>query len=179
MTDLSEMTGSSEMTECSEVIADLRNRNAMSQQELADRLFVSRSLVAMWETGARTPDSLSVERMAEIFGVKPGDILGDVRYAFVSGLERDLIDREFDDFTDRGTESGATDSGTERAERIIEDFFNRIGSRDREIFMSRYFAMKALKTIAEETGTSLPAVKKRLFKIRKKLKAFILKEEKK
>lgn len=185
MTDLSEMPDSSKGTECAEAIAKLRSGKAMSQQDLADSLFVSRSLVAMWETGTRTPDSYSLERMAEMFGVEPGDILGDVRYAFVSSLERELIESELDDFTSSGpspsgaVNGGATESGTERAERIIEDFFKRIGPRDREIFMNRYFAMKALKTVAEENGMSLAAVKKRLFKIRKKLKAFILREEKK
>ena len=63
MTDLSEMPDSSKGTECADAIAKLRSGKAMSQQDLADSLFVSRSLVAMWETGARTPDSYSLERM--------------------------------------------------------------------------------------------------------------------
>ena len=44
----------------SEKIAELRKTKGMSQQTLADVLFVSRSLVAMWEAGARVPDSVSV-----------------------------------------------------------------------------------------------------------------------
>jgi transcriptional regulator with XRE-family HTH domain len=159
----------------SEKIAELRKTKGMSQQTLADVLFVSRSLVAMWEAGARVPDSVSVERMAELFGVLPEDIMNDSRYAYVSRLENDLIDSEFEDFTD----SGSAPCDTERAERIIESFLRKIGKRDKDLFMSRYFSMKTCKAIADEFGMSLSSVKVKLSKIRKKLKRFIETEESK
>ncbi|MBQ1847593.1 MAG: helix-turn-helix transcriptional regulator, partial [Clostridia bacterium] len=37
-------------------IAKLRLSRGITQEELANRLFVSRDLVSKWETGARRPD---------------------------------------------------------------------------------------------------------------------------
>ena len=159
----------------------------MTQQELADALYVSRSLVAMWETGARTPDGFSVERMSEIFGVKPEVILGDSCYAYGLRLEKELINEEFDEFTNPGEPDGSGSNGgagsvansgnRQKAEQIIDAFFRQISARDKKLFMSRYYSMKTLQAIADESGLSLSAVKKNLSKTRKRLKAFIAKEE--
>ncbi|MBR6934597.1 MAG: helix-turn-helix transcriptional regulator, partial [Clostridia bacterium] len=48
------------MAGVSETIVKLRTEKGWTQQELADRLIVSRSLVSMWELGIREPDLLSV-----------------------------------------------------------------------------------------------------------------------
>ena len=61
------------MAGASETIVKLRTEKGWSQQELADRLLVSRSLVSMWELGSRKPDRFSVERMADLFGVSAED----------------------------------------------------------------------------------------------------------
>ena len=37
-------------------ISRLRNKLNMSQEDLSNRLFVSKDLVSKWETGARRPD---------------------------------------------------------------------------------------------------------------------------
>lgn len=65
------------MAGVSETIVKLRTEKGWTQQELADRLIVPRSLVSMWELGIREPDLLSIERMAELFGVKTGAIVYD------------------------------------------------------------------------------------------------------
>ena len=56
------------MSKISEAIIRLRTEKGLTQQDLADQLLVSRSLVSMWELGERTPDILSVEKISELFG---------------------------------------------------------------------------------------------------------------
>ena len=75
------------MTGVSETIVKLRTEKGWTQQELADRLTVSRSLVSMWELGIREPDLLSVEKMAELFGVKTGAIVYDRSFVYFSQEE--------------------------------------------------------------------------------------------
>ena len=55
------------MADAVKTIADLRAEKGLTQQELADQLAVSRSLVSLWESGARTPDRGSrVSKAADI-----------------------------------------------------------------------------------------------------------------
>jgi transcriptional regulator with XRE-family HTH domain len=75
------------MTDLSETIIELRTEKGWMQQELADRLIVSRSLVSMWELRIREPDFLSIERMAELFGVKTGAIVSDRSFVYFSQEE--------------------------------------------------------------------------------------------
>ena len=72
------------MSDISETIIRLRKRKGWTQQELADFLFVSRSLVAMWEQGTRKPDYLSVERMADLFEITVGELIPDEHYVYFS-----------------------------------------------------------------------------------------------
>ena len=50
-----------------QIIAKLRSEAGMSQQQLADVLFVSRDLISKWETGRRLPDYHYIEIMADLF----------------------------------------------------------------------------------------------------------------
>jgi len=45
-----------------------REAAGMSQQELADKLGVSSSAVAMWETDNRTPRVVTLFKMSQMFG---------------------------------------------------------------------------------------------------------------
>jgi transcriptional regulator with XRE-family HTH domain len=47
----------------------LRTGKNMSQQQLADKLFVSRSSIANWENGRRIPDLVLLHRIARFFNV--------------------------------------------------------------------------------------------------------------
>ena len=64
-------------------LKDLRNSpdknptgKKLSQQALADVLQVSRSTVAMWETGASDPDTDSLKKIANYFSVTTDYLLG-------------------------------------------------------------------------------------------------------
>ena len=50
-------------------IQDLRKRRGLSQEELADKLGVSRQAVSKWESGQSTPDIERIILMSEFFEV--------------------------------------------------------------------------------------------------------------
>ncbi len=52
-----------------EQIKDLRIKNNMTQQDLADTLSVAKSTIGMWENGKREPDLDTIKRIAKFFGV--------------------------------------------------------------------------------------------------------------
>ena len=55
----------------------LRTRKGLSQEELADRLNVVRQTVSKWEKGLSVPDSEMLIRIAEVFEVSVGELLGE------------------------------------------------------------------------------------------------------
>ena len=52
-----------------ETLRKLRADRGLSQQELAKRLYVTRSTVARWETGSRMPDAAMISALAKCLGV--------------------------------------------------------------------------------------------------------------
>lgn len=61
-------------------IQKCRKTNGLSQQELADLLNLSRSTIAMYETGASEPDYLSISKMAKLFNVCTDYLMGITNY---------------------------------------------------------------------------------------------------
>lgn len=57
------------MTVFSEQLKKLRDSKNLSQEDLAQKLFVSRQSISKYETGEATPDMTNLIRLAEIFGV--------------------------------------------------------------------------------------------------------------
>ena len=53
----------------SDTLKKLRNEIGLSQQELADKMYVTRSTVSRWESGNRLPDVVMISRLAKILGV--------------------------------------------------------------------------------------------------------------
>lgn len=58
-----------------ERLSDLRKRAGLSQEELAERLDVSRQAVSKWESGASSPDIHHVMRLGELYQVSTDYIL--------------------------------------------------------------------------------------------------------
>lgn len=52
----------------SETLKKLRTEKRLSRQELADKLYVTRSTVTRWETGVRLPDAMMITRLSEVLG---------------------------------------------------------------------------------------------------------------
>ena len=52
----------------SETLRKLRAEKGLTRQELADKMYVTRSTVARWETGIRLPDAVMIARLSETLG---------------------------------------------------------------------------------------------------------------
>ena len=157
------------MADVSETIIKLRTEKGWTQQDLADRLFVSRSLVSMWELGIRKPDRISVERMAELFGVKEGDIVSDTSFVYFSQKELGLIEEEIREIAENDANENET---KEHRAAVINDFISRLSKKNRIIFLSRYLLMKTCKAIGADLGISEASVRSRLSRLRVGLKTF-------
>ena len=59
-----------------ELIYQARKRAGLSQEELADRLGVTRQAVSKWETGKSVPDSENIRRMTAVLAVSADYFLG-------------------------------------------------------------------------------------------------------
>ena len=55
--------------EFSEAIKQLRTDKGISQAQLAEQVFVTRSTIARWENGSRLPDTVMISRLARSLGV--------------------------------------------------------------------------------------------------------------
>ena len=57
-------------TSISKNIKRLRQQTGMTQEQMAEKLFVTRQTVSLWENGKTQPDIQTLERIAECFGVE-------------------------------------------------------------------------------------------------------------
>lgn len=64
------------MSKFSDSLVFLRKRAGLSQQELADKMEVSRSLIGMYEAGQRMPSFEMLEAIADIFNVNIDFLIG-------------------------------------------------------------------------------------------------------
>ena len=78
-------------------LKEIRNEYQYSQLKLSEQLGVSRSAVAMWESGSSQPDNDMLLRIADIFGVSPDYLLGKKDIKKAPTQSADAI--TFDDFT--------------------------------------------------------------------------------
>ena len=60
-----------------EKIKHYRTKNNLSQQDLADHLFVSRQAVSKWEQDSSTPDIKTIKKLADLFEVTTDDLMGE------------------------------------------------------------------------------------------------------
>ncbi len=56
-------------------LQQLRAERGLSQQQLADRLYVGRSTISGWESGRRIPDAILISRLAQFLEVDPAILL--------------------------------------------------------------------------------------------------------
>ena len=65
--------------ETKDVILQLRNRENLSQEELAEKLFVTRQAVSRWENGETLPNTETLKRLSALFDVSINTLLGSPR----------------------------------------------------------------------------------------------------
>ena len=83
-----------------EVIYELRTKNGMSQDELADKIFVTRQAVSRWENGETVPNTDTLKLLSGLFGVSINTLLGSPRHLVCQccgmPLEDELISKNKD-----------------------------------------------------------------------------------
>lgn len=66
--------------EFGEKIKTLRLSQCLSQQELANRMFVSRQTITKWETGKSLPDIPKLKMLSDVFAESIDSLLSDVSF---------------------------------------------------------------------------------------------------
>lgn len=69
--------GMTVMAEFGENLKRVREEKGLTQQTLADNLFVTRQAVSRWEGGSRYPDLMTAKKMAQFLEVSLDDLLTD------------------------------------------------------------------------------------------------------
>lgn len=62
-----------------DVILELRTKKGMSQDELAEKLYVTRQAVSRWETGETIPNTETLKLLSKFFDVSINTLLGSPR----------------------------------------------------------------------------------------------------
>ena len=62
-----------------DVIYNLRTKNGLSQDELAEKVFVTRQAVSRWENGETTPNVETLKLLSNVFDVSINTLLGSPR----------------------------------------------------------------------------------------------------
>ena len=70
-----------------EKIYSLRKKHNLSQEELADRINVSRQTVSKWELGDSTPDFDKIVPLCEVFGISTDELLTNKKIEENNGQE--------------------------------------------------------------------------------------------
>ncbi len=65
--------------ETKDVILELRTKNKLSQDELAEKIHVTRQAVSRWETGGTIPNTETLKLLSKLFGVSINTLLGSPR----------------------------------------------------------------------------------------------------
>lgn len=59
-----------------DVLFELRTRNGLSQDELAEKVFVTRQAVSRWENGETVPNTETLKLLSKVFNVSINTLLG-------------------------------------------------------------------------------------------------------
>lgn len=83
-----------------DVILELRTKSGMSQDELAEKLFVTRQAVSRWENGETVPNTETLKLLSKLFNVSINTLLGSPRQLICQccgmPLEDEIISRDKD-----------------------------------------------------------------------------------
>lgn len=141
-------------------IAALRKEKGLSQENLAERLYVSRDLISKWETGKRRPDRTTLAAIAAVFEVDINDFEPtDQR------LIRELSSCLPPDTTVR-----------EELSSSLNRFLQSLSERDAKVFVRRYYFCETPREIGAKLQIREVSVRMILSRTRKKLRLFFERE---
>lgn len=83
-----------------DVLYELRTKSGMSQDDLAEKVFVTRQAVSRWENGETTPNTETLKLLSKLFQVSINTLLGSPQQLVCQccgmPLEDSMISREKD-----------------------------------------------------------------------------------
>ena len=84
-----------------EILHELRTKNGLSQDDLAEKVFVTRQAVSRWENGDTVPNTETLKLLSKVYNVSINTLLGSPRQLVCQccGMpltEDDMISREAD-----------------------------------------------------------------------------------
>ena len=86
--------------ETKDIILQLRTKKGFSQEELAEKVFVTRQAVSRWENGETVPNTETLKLLSKLFDVSINTLLGSLRQLVCQccgmPLEDESISREKD-----------------------------------------------------------------------------------
>ena len=65
--------------ETKDILLELRTKKGLSQEELAEKIFVTRQAVSRWENGETTPNTETLKLLSKLFDVSINTLLGSPR----------------------------------------------------------------------------------------------------
>ena len=140
-----------------QIIQKLRMNAGLTQEQLADKLFVSRELVSKWELGQRKPNMRELREMSSLFHVGIDDLIDtnelwdELASCFPSGQQ--LSAKRFTTF--------------------LDPFLRTLSERERSVFIRRYFSLEDVNEISEAFDITVNHVRVILTRTRKKLKVYM------
>ena len=66
--------------ETKDIIREIRTKKGLSQEELAERVFVTRQAVSRWENGDTVPNTETLKLLSKEFGISINTLLGTPQY---------------------------------------------------------------------------------------------------
>ncbi len=65
--------------ETKDILLELRTKHGLSQDQLAEKVFVTRQAVSRWETGETVPSTETLKQLSRLFDVSINTLLGAPR----------------------------------------------------------------------------------------------------
>ena len=141
-----------------QIIAKLRTQMGLSQNQLAQALYVSRDLVSKWETGQRKPEYKLITAMAALFSVDSECL-----------MEKDAI--LLTELSALLPENYPADA--DALKKDLNSFLSGLSVRDASVFVRRYYFLEEPNEIGTRYGISGDYVRTILMRTRKKLRRFM------
>jgi transcriptional regulator with XRE-family HTH domain len=86
--------GMTVMAEFGENLKRVREEKGLTQQTLADNLFVTRQAVSRWEGGSRYPDLMTAKKMAQFLEVSLEWVLPVATYVIIFTSSKNLKQKQ-------------------------------------------------------------------------------------
>lgn len=83
-----------------DIIFELRTKNGLSQEDLAEKVYVTRQAVSRWENGETVPNTETLKLLSKLFDVSINTLLGSPRKLICQCCGMPLEDQSISKETD-------------------------------------------------------------------------------